>query len=430
MTFPRTLKTRIVVGFTIYGLVLSVTLAVAVYIGFHQIEDFVIRDAMRSEISQMQSEAVEREVPIAVTRIYSASLDNLIDIPVHLRNLAPGYHRLNFENRRYVVLVEDHGVKRYVAIYDEAQIIKREGYWLVGLAGGVALALAISLWAGYSLAGQVIRPVRNLTAEVQSLESGRDTGLTLQGYANDEIGSLARAFQSYRTRFQALMEREREFAANVSHELRTPVTSINLAAEVLAQDPTMSEKQRYRLTRIRRAGHEMSEMINTFLLLSRHEDQPGEDPSDCNVNRIVRDVVETQQVWIGEKPVSTRIIEDGQLTVRAPQGVVAVLIGNVVRNAYRYTSQGLVTIRLTADRVIVEDTGPGIDDDTRQHLFDRHVHGQTHDHGTGLGLSIVKRLCERFGWQVEVRSTVGAGSRFDIIMLPGAGETPTTAQVP
>jgi hypothetical protein len=50
------------------------------------------------------------------------------------------------------------------------------------------------------------------------------------------------------------------------------------------------------------------------------------------------------------------------------------------------------------------------------HVFDRHVHGESSDHGTGLGLSIVKRICERYGWRVEASSTVGTGSRFDIIM--------------
>jgi len=416
MTFLPTLKTRIVVGFTIFGLILSITLAIAVYIGFHQVEDFIIRDAMRSEVAEMQDESAEPRTPTAVMRVYSAPLADLQEIPPHLRNLTRGYHRLSHEDRHYAVLVEERDDQRYVATYDEAQIVTREHYWIIGLAIGVVLSFAISTWAGYSLAGQVIRPVSALTADVHALESGHEVGGELQGYADDEIGSLARAFQNYRERFQALMDREREFASNVSHELRTPVTSINLAAEVLAEDPAMSEKQRYRLRRIRRAGNEMSEMINTFLLLSRHEDQTSEELADCNVNQIVHEIVDTQKVWIGDKPVTTRICEDGQLTVSAPHGVVAVLIGNVVRNAYRYTSQGFVSIRIAEDRVIVEDTGPGIDDHTRAHLFDRHAHGESSDHGTGLGLSIVKRLCERYGWRVEVRSTVGAGSRFDIIM--------------
>lgn len=418
MTFLPTLKTRIVVGFIIFGLILSITLAIAVYIGFHQIEDFIIRDAMRSEVAEMQDESAEPRTPTAVMRVYSAPLADLQSIPAHLRDLPPGYHRLGYEDREYAVLVEERGDQRYVATYDEAQIVTREHYWVVGLAIGVVLSFAISTWAGYSLAGHVIRPVSSLTADVHALESGGEVGGELQGYANDEIGSLARAFQNYRERFQALMDREREFASNVSHELRTPVTSINLAAEVLAEDPTISEKQRYRLRRIRRAGNEMSEMINTFLLLSRHEDETREEFADCDVNQAVRESVETQRVWIGEKPVTTEIFEDGQLTVRAPHGVVAVLIGNVIRNAYRYTNQGFVSIRVTEDRVIVEDTGPGIDDQTQAHLFDRHVHGESSDHGTGLGLSIVKRLCERYGWRVEVRSTIGAGSRFDIIMRP------------
>jgi signal transduction histidine kinase len=416
MIFLRTLRTRIVVGFVVFGLFLSVALAVGVYAGLHKIEDFVIRDAMRAELTQAQTASGSRTTPIAVMQIYSSPGSETQAPPAELRNLSPGFHRRNLDDHQYRVLVEDRGEHRYIVTYDEAQILERESYWLFGLIASVILALIVSAWAGYSLAGKVIRPVRQLTAEVQDLESGRARDVRLEEYANDEIGSLATAFQNYRDRFQALMEREREFAGNVSHELRTPVTSINLAAEVLEQDSTMSERQRYRLSRIRRAGQEMSEMINTFLLLSRHEDEVDADLTDCDVNRTVRETVENQSVWIGDKPVSTRIIEDGQLTVRAPHGVIAVLIGNIVRNAYRYTNQGSVTVRITSDRVIVEDTGPGIDVATREHLFDRHVRGTERDQGSGLGLAIVKRLCERYGWRVEVSSTVGEGSRFDVIM--------------
>ena len=81
-------------------------------------------------------------------------------------------------------------------------------------------------------------------------------------------------------------------------------------AEVLAGDPTMSDAQRYRLDRIRRAGREMSEMINTFLLLSRHEDETRGDLTDCDVNKTVRDVVEIQRVWIEDKPVTTEVIDE------------------------------------------------------------------------------------------------------------------------
>jgi len=416
MTFLRTLKTRIVVGFIFYGLILSGTLAVATYVGLHKIEAFIIKDAMRSEIGQMQLASVETKSPASVMKVYVVPRQDPGALPSQLGSLPPGYHDISFENHQYAVLVEEHGDKRYVASYDEAQIARRERYWVVGLTFGVISALLVSIWAGFSLAGRVIRPVSALTADVHALESGHEVGGELQGYADDEIGSLAQAFRNYRARFQALMEREREFAGNVSHELRTPVTSINLAAEVLADDPAMTEKQRFRLRRIRRAGHEMSELINTFLLLSRHEDDASAELTDCDVNQIVHEVVETQRVWIGDKPVRTEIIDEGQLTVRAPQGVVEVLVGNVVRNAYRYTNQGHVRITIAEDRVIVEDTGPGIDDETLPHLFDRHVHGESSDHGTGLGLSIVRRLCERFGWRVEAGSTVGAGSRFDIVL--------------
>lgn len=419
MTFPQTLRFRIVVGFVVFGLILSVTLAAVIYIGFHRIEDFVVKDAMQAEIDlahESRTNSTQRRAPIATMTIYSTSRLNFQNLPEQLRALAPGYHRLIHEGHQYLVLVDDRDEQRYIISYDETPFVRRSQYWLIGLVGSVVLALAISLWVGYSLAGRVIRPVTKLTADIRALESNPDAALDLASYGDDEVGSLSRAFQDYRDRFKSLMDREREFASNVSHELRTPVTSINLAVEVLAEDTTISEKQRFRLQRIQRAGREMSEMINTFLLLSRYEGEGDAELADCDVNRTVREIVEDQSVWIDDKPVSTEVMEEAQLTVQAPRGVVAVLIGNVVRNAYRYTRHGLITVRITEDRVIVEDTGPGIDTQTQAHLFDRHVRGASSDHGTGLGLSIVKRLCERYGWRVEVTSTLGIGSRFDIVM--------------
>lgn len=419
--YIRTLRNRIVAAFVVFGLTLSVTLSVMLYTSFHTTEDVVVKDAMRAELALgFEPEAAGRASrhQLEAMTVYSTSIPGSPDLPARFRVLGPGYHHLEFEGRQYRVLVEDRADQRYVVSYDETQMQRRDRHLLLGLAGSTVLAFVLSTWIGFLIARRVIRPVSQLTSDIGALESGERAGVEPSRYADDEVGMLARAFQQYHERLNALMEREREFAGNVSHELRTPVTSINLAAEVLAEDTTMSEKQRFRLQRIRRAGREMSEMINTFLLLSRHEGEGEGDVTDCDVNATVREIAEDQRVWIGDKPVSTRVIEDAQLTVRAPRGVVAVLVGNIVRNAYRYTKSGLVTVRITEDRVIVEDTGPGIDAETRAHMFERNVHGAAGDHGTGLGLSIVRRLCERYGWRVEVSSTLGSGSRFDLILRP------------
>ena len=416
MTFIRTLRYRIVASFVVFGLILSVALMGGAYFAFSGIENYVLQDAMRAEISRAQlyqDRSTDTQTELPAMRLYARARDEPGKLPGYLQSLAPGDYRLVEKGRNLVVRVEDRGKERYVVSYDETQLLKRSQFWMLALTGGILAALGVSWLTGYALAGQLIQPVTQLTADVRALEAGTASRVELQRYADDEVGQLAQAFQAYRDRFKDLVNREQEFASNVSHELRTPVTSINLAVEVLSGDVTLSEQQRYRLQRIRRAGREMSELINTFLLLSRHEG--GEELMDCDVNRAVREIVDDQQVWIGDKPVSTRIIEDAQLTVRAPRGVVSVLIGNVVRNAYRYTKSGLVTVRIMADRVAVEDTGPGIERETLARLFDRHVHGASVDHGTGLGLSIVKRLCERYGWCVEFASSIGAGSRFDLV---------------
>jgi signal transduction histidine kinase len=110
--------------------------------------------------------------------------------------------------------------------------------------------------------------------------------------------------------------------------------------------------------------------------------------------------------------------------VEAPEKVLSVLLGNLLRNAFSYTDAGEVTIDIGENRVSIRDTGVGIAADRIEEMFQPFVRGEDNRRGGhGVGLTIVRRLSDRFGWPIRIASQPGVGTTVDI-SFPGARSAP------
>jgi signal transduction histidine kinase len=90
------------------------------------------------------------------------------------------------------------------------------------------------------------------------------------------------------------------------------------------------------------------------------------------------------------------------------------VIMNLIQNAFHYTAQGKITVQICNDRITVSDTGAGIETQELEKITQPHVRGNNST-GFGLGLAIVKKLCQRFGWRLEINSKLGQGTNVDLI---------------
>ena len=86
--------------------------------------------------------------------------------------------------------------------------------------------------------------------------------------------------------------------------------------------------------------------------------------------------------------------QQARLEVFAPERIVESVIGNLLRNAVAYTDEGGVSVRVTSDAVVNEDTGPGMSPEMIEKAFKPHVRQQRRRGGFGVGLTIVKRLTD------------------------------------
>lgn len=235
----------------------------------------------------------------------------------------------------------------------------------------------------------------------------------------------ARAYAAERETIARLQELDRiqaQFLTNMSHALRTPLNSLLGFSRILLKEleGPLTDVQRDDLTTIYQSGRQLLGLINDMLELSHLE--IGTAPfsvARVNLPEIIEGVMATARALALGKPV--RLYQDvpQHLPVlysdsqRVRQVILALL-----SNAVKFTDEGVIRLRVTADAdqiaVSVQDTGVGIPQEERVKIFaDRSFGDDAEDDGVpGFGLAISKRVVEKLGGQIWVESDTGVGSIF------------------
>jgi signal transduction histidine kinase len=415
MLYRRRLRSRIVLSFLIFGTLLSVLFALSTLFLQNYLEDQLIGATLKQELDDYVSQL--RRDPTVVEPFYTR-IQGYITRPgdpnqtvnAQVRALESGVHDVKMGLGAFKAAVRKEEDLWAFLIYDvsDNQLLKRR--LVFALIGVVLLFSVWSFTLGAWSSKRVMKPVTDLADLLDTLSEESKPERLSEHFADDEVGQLAAALDSYADRLHHLVERDREFNADVSHELRSPLTVITGATELLLAQPELEPKVRTRLLRIARAARQSADITTALLHLVRAEQGIDKDSTAHNVGKIVGEVVHLYEPLIGNKPLELKVKEEDRVSVIAPESVVAVTVGNLIGNAMRYTSEGEVSITIGNGRVTVDDTGPGIPDAELEHVFERHYRGQNiTGKGAGLGLAIVKRLCELYGWSIQFSNREAGG---------------------
>ncbi len=226
------------------------------------------------------------------------------------------------------------------------------------------------------------------------------------------------------TRLRQLERVRRDFVANVSHEMKTPLTVIGGFAETLFDDALSFAERRRFAEVIVTSTQRMQRLVDDLLDLSRIESggwRPA--PTASDLPAVVSDVFAAAR----EKAATARVklaadIRDDGAAPYADQTALRQIVGNLVDNAVRHTTDGEVAVTARRDNggviVRVRDTGDGIAPEHLPRIFERFYRVDAArsraEGGTGLGLAIVKHLVEAHGGHVAAESTLGAGTTISV----------------
>ncbi|KAA9134200.1 HAMP domain-containing histidine kinase [Marinihelvus fidelis] len=413
MTSNRGLNRRLGRSLLLQALYITLAVVVGIFVAARLVEDVLIETALEGEASYFwERYDANPAAELPDTRNMTAYLDGPATLPAHLRTLEPGLHDMSVP-RDLLVLVEDRDGHRLYLEFEVGQVDQ-----LVMLFGLVPLTLALlviylSTWGAYRVSRRAVSPIVSLAHRVEQLDPGEwqpgHFELASDDTEDAEISVLRQALQDLVRRVTEFTARERRFTRDASHELRTPLTVIRMAADRLLKTLPEDSRDREHAQRIKGNADDMLRLTDTFLLLARNADQ-GLDREWVSVNEITTAELERLRIVHPDKPIASRLLEQGQLSVLAPAKVVEAVIGNLVRNAFAYTDEGEVEITIADGQVIVQDTGIGMDAEELQRIFDAFYSRGRQRGGFGVGLTIVKRLVERFEWSVDYDSTPGKGT--------------------
>ena len=418
MKIRYSLRFRIVCAFCLFGAILGSFYALVVYVSLDMIDDHLIDRQLSQEVEQLMThyrETPDRPLPdIPHIQAFTGTGTMPSDFRQALHVLPEGFHERYINNEEYhvVVKVVPELVEPVYLLYAVGALEfteKRKLVIAMVLLAGVLLVMALGLWIGLLMSRRVIAPIARLAGKVRGLNPEDFPTDLPEKFYDDEVGVLALALTDSMKRVDTFVAREKQFSRDASHELRTPVTVIRGAVEILdagaaSGDPAVERP----LGRIRRAVSDMENILESLLWLARQE-ATREVRETCRPIAIIREAIAQQRHLFREKPVDIEYVAEADPTINASPAIFKIIITNLIQNAFRYTVEGKIMVRICTDSVIISDTGVGIDVCDLSSITEPHTRGCT-SCGFGLGLAIVKRLCSRFGWQFTIDSEAGQGT--------------------
>ncbi|OWY81648.1 cell wall metabolism sensor histidine kinase WalK [Rhodococcus sp. BUPNP1] len=297
----------------------------------------------------------------------------------------------------------------------------------------VLVALAV---AGGVVVRMSLRPLDEVERTAAAIAEGDLSERVPEGDPRTEIGRLSVTFNAMLGRIESAFaataaseesarrseEKMRRFVADAGHELRTPLTTIRGFAELYRQGASTDTGML--MERIEREARRMGLLVEDLLMLARLDEQRPLDRSPVDLLAVAADAVHNARAVAPERTITLDIIDGpGTPEVLGDDARLRQVLSNLVTNALTHTPPGAdVTVRVgTADTdavLEVADTGPGLDPDDRERVFERFYRADASrtraSGGSGLGLSIVAALVAAHGGKVEVESEKGVGSTFRV----------------
>ncbi|AFK19077.1 response regulator [Haloferax mediterranei ATCC 33500] len=210
-----------------------------------------------------------------------------------------------------------------------------------------------------------------------------------------------------------------EFASIVSHDLKGPLNVAQGNLELVREE---TETENERLDTVADALERIGDIVDDVLSMARGG---ANDLERDNVD-LEEAVVEAWRSIDATETDATLETPDRLGTIHCDRVRLVRLLENLFWNAVEHGSTGpTITVRRLQDDVgfAVIDDGPGIPEESREHVFERGY--STDEDGTGYGLSIVADIAEAHGWNPRVRTANGGGARIEIVTRDGLAQAET-----
>jgi heavy metal sensor kinase len=302
------------------------------------------------------------------------------------------------------------------------QSFRRNLFWW----GLVMLLFAsgVGLW----LSRKALAPVDAITKTARSINAGNLSNRLEQLNSGDELQRLSDTLNEMLTRIEEAFKRVSQFTADASHELRTPISLMRTEAEIALRKSRDIDEYQEALRHILIEAERMTVLIEKLLSVARAD--AGRETLDArpiNLRETVARVISEWRLTVNDHNLSlTEHVMREELFIRGDRSALNRLFNILLDNAVKYTpAPGTIDIRLEANNggaiFSIADTGIGIREDEHERIFERFYRVDKARSrelgGAGLGLAIARWIVEQHGGSILVKSSLGKGATF-VVVLP------------
>ncbi|MEP1383605.1 MAG: HAMP domain-containing sensor histidine kinase [Paraglaciecola sp.] len=359
---------------------------------------FLHSQAILLEIDENQSPIELGDITVAAkwSDLPQSILDNFKEtelIPNQLSKEMGGYPIFSPPKSGYFVIkVQNNNKTKYVSMVLDNPSHNPDGtvkmplfLYIILTSIGALLLFSIAL---FIILQKVTTPVEKLKNWAKSLNQ-HQLAHPLPNFHYNELNALAEIIQSSLESVQESVEREQKFLGYASHELRTPIAVTRTNSELLRKmikKNINQDKQLEVLTRIDRAGLNMTDLTETLLWLNRQEDK--ELPEKRIVlGDLIKQLVSDLEYLLEGKTIELKVTTD-TYEMLIPEVLCRIIVTNLIRNAFQHTIAGTVIIKQENRSLSITN----IDDSSNE------TEQTTNELGFGLGLELSKKLIDKYEW--------------------------------
>ena len=298
--------------------------------------------------------------------------------------------------------------------------------------GAAAVGIVAAALLGRAVAEAALRPLDELTVDVEQISDALDGASRLDPGAPDELGRLRRAFNRLLDAVDSSQASQRQLIMDASHELRTPLTSLRTNVELLPRIAELAPEDGALLhADILTEVDELAHLIGNLTELVRGAQSPS-TKEVFRLDEVVARAVGAAVVYGRSRDIRLTATSEPSTVLGHADGIERA-VTNLLSNALKWGPVGsTVEVDCSEGRIRVRDEGPGVAPEDMGHVFDRFYRARQARGlpGSGLGLAIVAQSVEMDGGSVAVRNRASGGAEFEISLPVHDGSADLTLTGP
>ncbi len=284
-------------------------------------------------------------------------------------------------------------------------------------------SLAIAVLASWLLTKYFFAPIKKLRDGMQKISEGCFDVRLRDNVNTKELRELVAGFNMMAEELGSTEILQSDFVSNVSHEFKTPINAIEGYATLLQGYEGTDETENEYIEKILFNTKRLSSLVSNILLLSKIENQTLTlQKNEFDISEQIREeFLSLEPLWEAKSIEFDIEIEDLKYT--GYENLLRHVWSNLIGNAIKFSHDGgeiKIVLKKEEGSVVfsVKDSGPGISDETKKHIFDKFYQGDTSrkSEGNGLGLALVKKIVTLSGGEITVCNIPEGGAKFTVTL--------------